>query len=133
MAIFDFFSNSNAVALTADACRERTITDVARAYRALLRARRERDFGDTGRPRTAKAQATLDPRVDRACDALARSVGRLATAKPELARIIRQTLLADGAGQYQELLALATTDIGRRAVRDIRASLTRAAKRTGAS
>jgi hypothetical protein len=71
-------------------------------------------------------QASADYPVDRACDALARATSRMAHSRPELARRCRRALLADDERAYQDLRALATTAVGRRAISDVRGALTRA-------
>ncbi len=78
------------------------------------------------RSRSVLGQADMDLRVDRACDALARATSRFAHGRPELARVCRRALLADDERAYQDLRALATTAVGRRAISDVRSALTRA-------
>lgn len=108
---------------------------VDRAYQGLLRDRDDRDFiskkttslDEKRVLRTVGEQLRRDPKVDGACDRLHAAARRLSRVNPRCAARHYDELLANGEAGYRELVALASTDYGRRAIADTRRALARAA------
>lgn len=128
MSVFDFFQNhrethgENRVSIDGPMTYE--LESVSSAYSDMLKVHRERNYTDKrGLPREPHARLAFNPRMDRACFALQKTVALMAKPHPDVAARCYDELVANDAAEYKALKAMAATKHGRQALEDMRRSL----------